>query len=148
MEQVGGVPVGERLANVPLLQNFVRQAACDLEVGAPPKKQAPLIPALISGALELLVVDRSASTFARAFAWRKLVKFWAARRTSDLTSLSPTSLKLGTQGLCGWLERTKTSGPGKMGPSPADLCFRCCEFIHWRLVAAGMELVATSGYVT
>lgn len=66
MEQVGGVPVGERLANVPLLQNFVRQAACDLEVGAPPKKQAPLIPALISGALELLVVDRSASTFGRS----------------------------------------------------------------------------------
>lgn len=59
------------------------------------------------------MTDTAAPVFARGLAFYKLVKLWAACRTNDLSGLNPASLSLKDCGLVGWLERTKTSGPGK-----------------------------------
>ena len=113
MEKAGGVAAADRLASAPVLRNFVNQATQDLEVGAPPKKSAPLLPVILIGSLELLVLCSSEPLYARALAWYKLLKLWTASRTGDLTSLRPSSLRLTSFGLVGCLERTKTTGPGK-----------------------------------
>ena len=113
MEKAGSVAAADRLASTPVLRNFVNQATQDLEVGAPPKKSAPLLPVVLIGSLELLVMCNSEPLYARALAWYKLLKLWTASRTGDLTSLRPSSLRLTSFGLIGCLERTKTTGPGK-----------------------------------
>ena len=113
MERTGGYGAGERLADLQLLKNYVNQATHDLEIGAAPTKKAPLIPLMLVGALELLVVDESAPLFARGYAFNKLLKLWTACRTNDLSGLNPSSLSLTRFGLQGLLERTKTTGPGK-----------------------------------
>lgn len=112
MENAGSVAAADRLASMPV-RNFVNQATQDLEVGAPPKKSAPLLPVVLIGSLELLVMCNSEPLYARALAWYKLLKLWTASRTGDLTSLRPSSLRLTSFGLVGCLERTKTTGPGK-----------------------------------
>ena len=94
MEKAGSVAAADRLASTPVLRNFVNQATQDLEVGAPPKKSAPLLPVVLIGSLELLVMCNSEPLYARALAWYKLLKLWTASRTGDLTSLRPSSLRL------------------------------------------------------
>ena len=91
----------------------MNQMTMELEAGAPPKWQAPLLPLTMICALELLVTDVSAELFIRGFAFYKLLKIWTACRSDDLTSLNPGSLRMVHSGLLGTLERTKTSGPGK-----------------------------------
>ena len=113
MEKAGSVAAADRLASTPVLRNFVNQATQDLEVGAPPKKSAPLLPVILIGSLELLVMCNSEPLYAHALAWYKLLKLWTASRTGGLTSLRPLSLRLTSFGLVGCLERTKTTGPGK-----------------------------------
>ena len=48
MENAGSVAAADRLASMPV-RNFVNQATQDLEVGAPPKKSAPLLPVILIG---------------------------------------------------------------------------------------------------
>ena len=48
MEKAGSVAAADRLASMPV-RNFVNQATQDLEVGAPPKKSAPLLPVILIG---------------------------------------------------------------------------------------------------
>ena len=61
MEKVGCVPAPERVSTSQILRNFVNQATHDLEVGAPPTKKAPLLPLVMVGSLELMVVDAQAT---------------------------------------------------------------------------------------
>eukprot|EP00439_Symbiodinium_sp_Y106_P081707 s1379_g20.t2 len=85
------------MSELPFVRNTVNnQMTMELEAGAPPKWQAPLLPLTIRG-----------------FAFYKLLKIWTACRSDDLTSLNPGSLRMVHSGLLGTLERTKTSGPGK-----------------------------------
>ena len=113
MEKKGGYDAGKRLVDLLMLKNFVNQATCDLEVGALPTKKAPLLPLMLVGALELLVLDDTAPKYARGLAFYKLLKLWTACRTHDHSGLNPASLRLTKFGLLGLLERTKTTGPGK-----------------------------------
>ena len=113
MEKSGGVALGDRMANQQTLKNMVNQSVMDLESGAAPTKKAPLLPSVLVGALELLVLDAAQPLFARGMAWYKLLKVWTACRCHDLSGLSPGSLRLTKHGLVGSLERTKTTGPGK-----------------------------------
>lgn len=113
MEKVGCVLPAERLSSSAILKNFVSQATQDLETGAPPTKKAPLLPVMLIGSLEIMVLSESQPLFARAFAFYKLLKVWSCCRSSDLECLQPTALRLLPLGLSGLLERTKTTGPGK-----------------------------------
>ena len=59
-------------------------------------------------------MDTSAPVYRRAYAWVKLVCFWAALRGDDATWLVPRSLKyVAGYGLQGELSRSKSTGPGK-----------------------------------
>ena len=113
MEKAGGVRPEERFSTLPTLRNTVNQLTADLEAKAPPTRKAPMLPVSLIGAIELAVSDTSLPLYARAFAFYKLVKFWTASRSGDLTGLAPASLRMTEHGLSGLLDRTKTSGPGK-----------------------------------
>ena len=63
MEKAGGVAVRDRVSGEQVLRNFVDQSTMDLEGGAPPKRNSPLLPLKLLGALELLVVDSSHRQF-------------------------------------------------------------------------------------
>lgn len=113
VERVGGVQPCNRFSESLLLRNTVNQLTTDLERKAMPKRQAPMLPLSIIGATELAVSDASLPLYIRGFAFYKLLKLWTASRTNDLFGLNPGSLRLTEHGLCGTLDRTKTSGPGK-----------------------------------
>ena len=78
-----------------------------------PNQEAPLLPLVMVGSLELMVVDVQALLYARGLAFCKLLKLWTACRTSDLCGLNPSSLRLSRLGLVGVLEKTETMGAGK-----------------------------------
>lgn len=94
MEKAGGVALHDRMANQQTLKNMVNQGVMDLELNAPPTKKAPLMPLMLVGALELLVLDATQPVFARGLAWYKLLKVWTACRCHDMSGLR-------AQGLCG-----------------------------------------------
>lgn len=113
MERVAGVPSGERLSKHVAVQRAVEQITCQLETGAAPPRKARPQPLMLLIALELWVMETSVPRYCRALAWVKLVKFWTSSRSDDLAGLVPSSLQLNSRGLCGMLQRTKTTGPGK-----------------------------------
>ena len=113
VEKAGGIPAAERLSDMQLVKNTVNQCTAELEAGAEPKRQAPMLPIAAVVSLELMVVNQDAELFVRGFAFYKLLKLWTACRTSDLSGLNPSTLRLTSSGLQGVLDRTKVSGPGK-----------------------------------
>ena len=133
MEKAGGVASGERLADNQALKNVVNQATHDLQLVAPPTRKAPLVPIMLIGSLELMVADDSAPSYARGLAFYKLLKIWASCRSNDLSGLNPSSLRLNSLGLCGVLERTKCSGPGKrVRHLPFFVCHSAALFVpNW-----------------
>eukprot|EP00973_Karenia_brevis_P018780 2573796-Karenia_brevis.AAC.1 len=63
--------------------------------------------------MELAVLDSSMPPMVRFIIWLKLVRIWAALRSDDLQGIIPDLLKLLPSGLTGYLDRSKTSGPGR-----------------------------------
>lgn len=112
IEKAGAVRKGERFSDMEVLINTVHQLTGDLETRAPPRRKAPMLPAVLIGATELALSDPTLPLYLHGFAFYKLLKLWTSSRSSDLCGLDPNSLKLSEHGLSGVLDRTKT-GPGK-----------------------------------
>ena len=79
----------------------------------PKESTHAMLPVAVLGAVELMILDKTAPLYLRCFAFHKLLKVWTGSRFSDLTGLSPSSITLSGYGLEGMLDRTKTSGPSK-----------------------------------
>ena len=80
-----------------------------------------------------MVADDSAPIYERGLAFYKLLKIWASCRSNDLSGLNPSSLRLNSLGLCGVLERTKCTGPGKrLRHLPFFVCHSAALFVpNW-----------------
>ena len=114
MENVAGVAPDSRVGKHTAMMRTVQQLTTQLEDGAPPTKKARPQPLLLIIALELWVMNRNAARYRRAFAWTKLLKFWASSRSDDLLGLVPQCLQFRGRGLCGLLQRTKKqAGPAR-----------------------------------
>ena len=131
-----------------------KKATHDLEIGAPPTRKAPLLPLVMVGSLELMVVDVRAPLYARGLAFCKLLKLWTACRTSGLCGLNPSSLRLNRLGLVGVLEKTKTAGAGKRIPVGKEweplqeyLVFGPSVAVGFAGLVLGAGLVSCSGYL-
>ena len=144
MEKAGGVALQDRMANQQTLKNLVNQGVMDLELNAPPPKKAPLMPLILVGALELLVLDTTQPAFARGLVWYKLLKVWTACGCHDMSGLSPGSLRLTKHRLVGCLERTKTSGPGKKVRHLPIFLGRSAFFMGAQWLAVGLQLWQTT----
>ena len=113
MARVGDISIADKLSAKPVVRRCLDQIVMQLESNAEPSRKARPHPLMVIIAMELFVVCDSAPRYFRAFAWAKLVKFWTSSRCDDLAGLLPSSLSLDHQGLCAYLRRRKTSGPGK-----------------------------------
>lgn len=140
LERVGGVQATQRLSELQVVRNTVNQLTMDLQTGALPKRQAPVLPLAMIAALEITVCDVSCSLYLRGFAFYKLLKLWAAARHSDLEGLDPSSLVLTVQGLEGRLDRTKTSGPGRRVRFLPIFISRAAFLLRPEWLATGVEI--------
>jgi len=140
LERVGGVQATQRLSELQVVRNTVNQLTMDLQTGAPPKRQAPVLPLAMIAALEITVCDVSCSLYLRGFAFHKLLKLWAVARHSDLEGLDPSSLVLTVQGLEGRLDRTKTSGPGRRVRFLPIFISRAAFLLRPEWLATGVEI--------
>ena len=124
VEKAGGVRMEERLSLSKVVLITVDTRSAELEQGAPGTRRAPAVPLIMIASLELAVMDEQLPRYWRAFAWTRLFKVWTSSRTDDLLGVLPGSMHLGTRGLRGVFDRTKTSGA--QGPLAPFLHFYTC----------------------
>ena len=100
------------MASIPVdIKELTKQAAGGR---ASLKKQAPQQVAKLLLELEGMVMDDDLDLYARAYAWMKLLSFWAVLRGEDCTWLDHRSLRWDEDnGLFGMLSQSKTTGPDR-----------------------------------
>ena len=113
VERAGGVPKNVMLSSQPLVLSLVNVRTAELEVGAPPTRQAVPFPLILIISLELAVGDNSLPRYLRALAWCRLLKLWTSSRADDLQGASFDNMVITAEGLRGYFDRTKTSGAGR-----------------------------------
>ena len=113
VEEKDEVPEEDRISTCQILKTTVADMEAQLSSSAQPTHKAPSLFVMMVIAMELLVLDESMPSGARAMSWVKLLKVWSSLRSDDLRGLLPAELKCNREGLHGWLDRTKTSGPGR-----------------------------------
>ena len=113
VEKAGAVPSENRLSLSRSALVTVDTRTAELEQGAPETRRAAPLPLIMVASLELAVMDSSLPRYWRAFAWVRLFKVWTSSRTDDLLGVLPSSMHLGSRGLKGVFDRTKTSGAGR-----------------------------------
>ena len=113
VEKAGSVPLYERLSSSVLVRKLVDARTAELERGMQPTRRAPPILAIMVASLEVKVCDEREPLYFRAFAWSRLFKVWTSSRADDLQGILPEKMVLGSRGLQGVFDRTKTSGAGR-----------------------------------
>ena len=113
VEKAGGVPKDMMLSAQPLVLKLVNVRTAELEVGAPPTRQAVPVPLLLIFSLELAVGDKGLPKYLRALSWCRLFKLWTSSRADDLQGASFDNMVIAQEGLRGHFDRTKSSGAGR-----------------------------------
>ena len=96
-------------------RNFLREieSSPGWRTGKVTKKASPF-PLMIALALEDLVMREQEASYARWYAWLKLLKLWAALRWDDVQGIPNYALVMrADEVLAGKITRSKTSGVGK-----------------------------------
>ena len=104
---------GQGLYNHPLVVRSLERLTLAVTDPAKAKVKAPMLPAALVGALELLIGDEDAPLGLRVVAWARVVKVYGTLRSDDLQRLRPGAMEHRTAGLVARLVQTKTSGVGK-----------------------------------
>ncbi|CAE8598861.1 unnamed protein product [Polarella glacialis] len=113
-ERVGGVPSASRVSGHGLVQALVDDLKLSLRSELPsPTRKAPQYFTCMIVCWELVVVNTGELTYTRLVAWCKLVKVWAAMRTSDTDCCPPSKMVWRGSGLSGQIDMSKTTGTGK-----------------------------------
>ena len=113
VEKAGGISKSVMLSSQPLVLSLVNVRTAELEVGAPPSRQAVPLPVVLIISLEVAVGDTSFPKYLRALAWCRLFKLWTSSRADDLQGASFDNMVVTMEGLRGYFDRTKTSGAGR-----------------------------------
>ena len=118
VEESGEQEADQMLHTRPAVVNAIKEATREAAVlqrdkPAAGARQAPPLLVIILARIESVVVDPSQPSFVRFYAWTRLLRHWGSMRWDDSMGLRPSTLEWKCRGLCGELERTKTSGPGK-----------------------------------
>ena len=113
-EEIGGRPVGERLANNSTVKAIVDELKLELSSAKPRAKRKanqPMVGLVLS--LEAEVCNRTRSTYFRLLAWTRLLRIWACLRSADTAGIPAQSLRMEGTDLLGTIEESKTTGRGK-----------------------------------
>ena len=121
LEEAGEVAEADRLHCNPALGNAQKELALAAAAEAAQtsgshraRGQAPQLPLAVLAALEEVVLNPQLPAYHRAFAGFRLLRHWASLRWDDTQGLPPGSFETRARGIAGTLDRTKTSGRGKL----------------------------------
>ncbi|CAE8736660.1 unnamed protein product [Polarella glacialis] len=97
-----------------MVKGFIEDMTFELKTRDPKetKKALPLLTAMVC-AWEVMVMNEGETWYLRLLAWVRLLRVWAAFRSSDLSGISPSSLRMGDGHLEGIISISKTTGVGK-----------------------------------
>ena len=109
LEEVGSVRAVKRITNSRVF-NVVCQELLSTALPGRPSKQAPRVPPAAIVAHETMVVDVSAHSHFRVFAWWLLVEIWATLRFCDHRDICPADVKVQPTGFTARLTHSKTLG--------------------------------------
>ena len=113
MEAVGGVAERIRLSKNPFISAVVEELVLGVAGNETHAiRKAPQLPVGVLNGFEKLVIDDESLTYARMYAWVRLVKIWGPLRFGDHRGLIPKLMQVTGAGLRGTLVGTKTSGAG------------------------------------
>ena len=115
IEQAAEVEEGIRLSRNAGVRNFLREveSSTGWKTGRITKKASPY-PLMVVLALEDIVMRKEEKSYARWYAWLKLVKLWAALRWDDVQGVPNPALVMRTDGtMVGKITRSKATGVGK-----------------------------------
>ena len=110
LEQAGRVPE----TNHPTWKAHLASWQAEFERNSKPRGSAQPYTVAIIISLELFVMDESKDFYKRVIAWAMLVCCWCCMRVDDLQSVLPETLRVSTRGLTMRMNRTKTTGAGKI----------------------------------
>ncbi len=113
MERVANIPREDRFGTQDLVKRTVDYIMELVAAGGPPQKQAPRLPLVVMGSLELYVCNEAKSSAKKLKAFSILVKSNATLREDDVQHIHPSRLRVVGQTLVTELLRTKTSGRTK-----------------------------------
>ena len=139
LESAGSVPAHLRVSESPFWKNAVANTEMTLQQGAPDTQKAPALIPIVIIALELYVLSDQPK-YKRALAWVRLVRTWTAMRSDDTRGLVPRTLTLRDGILQGRLERTKSSGPGRIAKWLPIFVTEACFLAHPRWLAEGFAI--------
>mmetsp|Transcript_25222 Transcript_25222/g.40376 ORF Transcript_25222/g.40376 Transcript_25222/m.40376 type:complete len:674 (+) Transcript_25222:59-2080(+) len=114
LETVGGIPSAKCLATHPTVKAMADDLRLELLANSPrPVTKASCLAVAFLLAWESKVADESEVFYVRILAWVKLVRVWAALRSSDLLGISPRDIVMKNGNLRGMITQSKTTGKGK-----------------------------------
>jgi hypothetical protein len=112
----------QRVSAFPVVLNSVEDMEMEAASVAPrAQKQAPPLPVIVLVALEIVATSEAEPAYHRAFAWYRLVRYWASLRFDNTVGLLPSSMVHNERGLTATIGgprppgRASTSSPS---PSP------------------------------
>ena len=89
-EYAGEVAEGEKLTDHAALRNMLEECRQQLEMREiKDKRKGLLMPVALVASMERLVVDESATNYARCYSWFRLLKIWAGLRFMILWAYRP-----------------------------------------------------------
>ena len=112
-EKAGGWTEGEMISRHPLVLKTIGFCKESLCTGISPLKQAPRIPLLLVGSMELYVMDTTRPIPLRFKSFVTLLKLWGTMREDDVQHVVPKRLRASGEQILTELLRTKTSGGSK-----------------------------------
>lgn len=114
IEKAGGVKESARISKSAMWMNAIASKELDLDTDRGERKKAPSFLYVMVVSLELYVLNEGNPRFARAFAWVRLLKLWGSLRSDDLQGILPSTMIHYKDYFEAKVQRTKTTGPGKM----------------------------------
>ena len=114
LEQVGRVPDAIQISRDPLWKAHLASWQAEFERKSGPRESAQPYTVAVIISLELFVMDESKDFYKRVIAWAMLVCCWCCMRVDDLQSVLPETLRISTRGMTMRMNRTKTTGAGKI----------------------------------
>ena len=114
LEQVGRVREADQISRDPLWKAHLSSWQAEFERSSKPRESAQPYSVAIIVSLELYVMDGEKDFYRRVVAWAMLVCCWCSMRVDDLQSVLPESIRISSRGMTMRMNRTKTTGAGKI----------------------------------
>ncbi|CAE8733378.1 unnamed protein product [Polarella glacialis] len=145
LEKAAGYNVDARLSAESSVKQAPDFANTALSCKAPPRKQAPRLPACVRASMEVMVVTTTYVMALRFFAWCLLIMNWGSLRFDDIQHLLPGRLRMLGDLMVAELTQTKTTGAGKRVREVPLAIWKGCSLTGTPWLEAGLVMLELVG---